>query len=103
VFHRGYEGQSNNEVFIVKSVSQKLGKPLYYLETCDKKENIIGGFYERELTTINSDIFQIEKVLKSRKRGGVVEHFVKWKGYDNRHNSWITFKDITQVLRGRNE
>jgi len=30
------------------------------------------------LTVVNSDIFQIEKVLKSRKRGGVVEHFVKW-------------------------
>ena len=55
------------------------------------------------LTVVNSDIFQIEKVLKSRKRGGVVEHFVKWKGYDNRHNSWITSKDITQVFRGHNE
>ena len=103
VFHRGYEEQSNNEVFIVKSVGQKLGKPLYYLETYDKKEDIIGGFYEHELTAVNSDIFRIEKVLKTRKRGGVVEHFVKWKGYDSRHNSWITSEDITQVFKGHSE
>lgn len=99
VFHRGYNEQSNYEVFLIKSVKQKLGKPLYYLETYDKAEQLLGGFYEHELTAVNSDIFRVEKVLKTRKRGGIVEHFVKWKGYDSGHNSWITSTDITKVFK----
>jgi len=98
VFHRGYDEQSNYEVFVVKSVKRKLGKALYYLETYDKKEGLVGGFYEHELTPVNSDIFRIEKVLKTRRRRGVVEEFVKWKGYDSSHNSWVTSDDITQVF-----
>ena len=103
VFHRGYNEQTNYEVFIIKSVKLKLGKPLYYLETYDKREELVGGFYEHELTPVNSDIFRIEKVLKTRKRGSVVEHFVKWKGYDSGHNSWITSDDITQVFKDQDE
>ena len=103
VFHRGYNEQSNYEVFLIKNVKQKLGKPLYYLETYDKKEEVVGGFYEHELTAVNSDIFRIEKVLKTRKKGGVVEHFVKWKGYDSRHNSWIASGDIAQVFNNQDD
>lgn len=103
VFHRGYNEQSNYEVFIIKSVKQKLGKPLYTLETYDKKELLVGGFYEHELTPVNSDIFRIEQVLKTRKKGGIVEHFVKWKGYDSKHNSWITSDDIAEVFNNQDE
>lgn len=98
VFHRGFKEQSNYEVFTVSNIKVKLGKPLYFLETYDKKNKLVGGFYEHELTPVNSDIFRVEKVIKTRKQGGKVEHFVKWKGYDNSHNSWITSEDITQVF-----
>jgi len=30
------------------------------------------------------DVYKVEKVLKTRKRRGKTEHFVKWKGF----NSW---------------
>jgi len=36
------------------------------------------------------DVYKVEKVLKSRKRGGKREYFVKWKGYDNSFNSWTS-------------
>lgn len=103
VFHRGYKEQSNYEVFLIHSVKTTLKKPLYYLETYDKKEKLIGGFYENELTPVNSDIFRVEKVLKTRRRGGTVEHFVKWKGYNSSHNSWISASDITQTFKTKNE
>ena len=38
----------------------------------------------------NSEKFIIEKVLK--RKGDKL--YVKWKGYDNRFNSWINKKDV---------
>ena len=41
--------------------------------------------YEKELQKTSQKEFRIEKVLK-RKRDKL---YVKWKGHDNRFNSWI--------------
>ena len=100
VFHRGYKEQSKQEVFNIYDIKTKLKKPLYYLETYNKKEKLIGGFYEHEITPVNSDIFKVEKVLKKRKYRGLKQLFVKWKGYDSSHNSWINEKDITNIYNG---
>ena len=51
-------------------------------------EEIIGSFYEKELQKTSQEKFRIEKVLK---RKGDKLH-VKWKGYDNRFDSWIDSK-----------
>ena len=52
-------------------------------------EPIKGRFYEQELQKVTqSDTFIVEKVLKTRKRAGKVEHFVKWRGYADKFNSW---------------
>ena len=48
-------------------------------------EEITGSFYEKELQKTNKKEFKIEKVLKTK--GDKL--YVKWKGYDNRFNSWI--------------
>ena len=96
VFHRGYKEQSNFEVFNIYKIKKTLPKPLYYLETYDKKDKLEGGFYAHEITPVNSDIFRVEKVIKTRQRRGKVEHFVKWKGYSNEHNSWVNDSEITQ-------
>ena len=53
-------------------------------------EEIIGSFYEKELQTTSQKEFRIEKVLK--RKGNKL--YVKWKGYDNRLNSWIDKKDL---------
>ena len=99
VFHRGYKEQSNYEVFNICEVKTTMPKPLYYLETYDKKEKLLGGFYAHEITPVNSDIFRVEKVIKTRKKRGKTEHFVKWKGYDSSHNSWISSSDVVKKFR----
>jgi transposase InsO family protein len=99
-FHRGYKEQSNQEVFNIYKIKTNLPKPLYLLETHDKKEKLIGGFYSHEITPVNSDVFKVEKVLKKRKVKGKVQYFVKWKGYDSSNNSWIDEKDITNTYNG---
>ena len=47
-------------------------------------------FYEKELQKTSQEKFRIEKVLK--RKGDKL--YVKWKGYDNRFNSWINKKDL---------
>ena len=56
--------------------------PVYKLKD-DAGEILDGTFYEPELQKIikNDDVYRLEKVLRKRKRSGVTEYFVKWKGY----------------------
>ena len=54
------------------------------------REEITGGFYEKELQTTSQKEFRIEKVLKRKGH----KLYVKWKGYDNSFNSWIDKKDL---------
>ena len=53
-------------------------------------EEITESFYEKELQKTSQKEFTIEKVLK--RKGDKL--YVKWKGYDNRFNSWIDKKDL---------
>lgn len=56
-------------------------------------ESIKGKFYEQEIQRVekrDDDLFEIEKILKTRKRGSRVEYYVKWKGYPEKFNSWTS-------------
>ena len=64
--------------------------PWTYVINDHDGEEIIGTFYEKELQKTNQKEFRIEKVLK--RKGDQL--YVKWKGYDNSHNSWINKKDF---------
>ncbi|KAI9139736.1 chromo domain-like protein, partial [Paraphysoderma sedebokerense] len=39
-------------------------------------------------------VFEIENILRHRKRGGVIEYRVKWAGYDSSYNQWVPEKDF---------
>ena len=57
------------------------------------REEIVGSFYEKELQKTSQETFRVEKVIKEdkkKKRG-----FVKWSGYPEKFNSWITLKWIS--------
>ena len=53
-----------------------------------------GAFYENELTKIDLDLFDVERVLKRRTRRGVPQVLVKWVGYNAIFNSWIPAADL---------
>ena len=56
-------------------------------------EQIQGTFYEQELQKSHQDTFRIEKVLKSKGN----KLFVKWLGYPDTFNSWISKSDVVSL------
>ena len=99
VFSRGFKPTTNFEVFRIARVKNNLPIPLYILEEYDSSSEILGGFYGFELTSVNSDIFRVEKVLKKKKEKGRKKLFVKWKGFSEKYNSWINESDIVRVFQ----
>lgn len=84
IFEKGYMPNWTTELFKVSKV--KITNPVTYLLEDLEGSPIKGAFYEAELQqTKQPDLYLVEKVL--RKRGNKV--YVKWLGFDNRHNSWI--------------
>lgn len=96
-FSRGYEEQSNEEIFRIHKIKTNMPIPMYVLSDYDGTEVIRGSFYSNELVKMNEkEDFKIERVLRRRKRNGVNELFVKWKGWPDKYNQWISEDDVTQ-------
>lgn len=90
IFEKGYLPKWSDEVFVIAEC--KMRKPPVYVIKDQMGEIIDGIFYEPELQKIEKidDVYVVEKIIKSRKRSGKTEHFVKWKGYPTKFNSWVT-------------
>ena len=91
-FQKGYRENWTEEVFKVHD-RYPTDPPTYGL-TDYGGEKIKGKFYTEELQKVVKDVFRVEKVLKTRRRAGKIEYFVKWLGYPIKFNSWVT--DINQ-------
>ena len=78
-FAKGYEGNWSYEIFTIIKVINRI-PPVFIIKDFDGKE-IEGVFYAKELQKVtkkDDSFWQIEKVLKMRKRNGAKEYFVKW-------------------------
>ena len=63
-----------------------------------KGDPIEGSFYEAELQKSMQDVYRIEKIIKKRSaKDGSKEALVKWKGYDNKFNSWVPLTDLKRL------
>lgn len=95
-FARGYDEYWTREVFKVVSIKQ-FENPVVYVLSDLLDERVKGTYYEDELQLIDHDPdaeFEIEKVLNTRRRRGVVEKLVKWRGYPEKFNQWIPARNI---------
>ena len=64
--------------------------PVTYGLIDESGEGIRGMFYEPELQKVKAkDVYKIERVIKTRKRKGKTEYYVKWVGYPDKFNSWV--------------
>ena len=76
------------KVFVIRRIKNTV--PWTYVVSDLNGEKITGSFYKKELQKTSQEKFRIEKVLK--RKGDKL--YVKWKGYNNRFNSWIDKKDL---------
>ena len=87
---KGYLLNWTEEVF---SNAQRLRRipPVYRLIEYDGTM-LDGTFYERELQRVQqseTDLFRIEKILKTRGKGKNEQYLVRWSGWQSKYNQWI--------------
>ena len=90
VFDKGYTPNWTEELFVIDKVN--LTKPVTYNVVDLLGEKVEGSFYEKELQKAKQQTFRIEKVVKYDKKKK--KALVKWKGYSDKFNSWVNFKDL---------
>jgi hypothetical protein len=92
-FGRSFHPNYTDELFRITKVNPT-NPPSYRIE--DLEGNKISGiFYAPDLVKTTLDTtHRIAEVLRTRKRKGVVEHFVRWVGYSDKYNSWIKDSDL---------
>jgi hypothetical protein len=90
IFEKGFLQNWTTELYSV--VERHVSNPPTYSLKDLLGEEIKGRFYEQELQKVvkTDDVYIVDKVLKTRKRNGQLEHFVKWQGYDDKFNSWTS-------------
>lgn len=89
-FDKGYIPNWSAEIFKIIKINKT--NPTTYLLEDMSGDKIMGGFYREELKkTSLKDVYLVEKILKRDKN----RLFVKWLGFDKKHNSWIDKNQIT--------
>jgi Chromo (CHRromatin Organisation MOdifier) domain len=81
IFDKGYLPNYTYEIFTVSEIKET--NPITYKLKDYNNEEIKGSFYNQELTIYNKkdNVYEVEKILKTRYRNGKKEFLVKWKGY----------------------
>lgn len=96
VFSKGYSPNWTGEVFKIKSIVRRK-PPVYYIVDLEG-EDILGTFYEHELQKVNyNGVYAIDKIIKTRRMGRGVQYLVKWRGFNNTFNSWISSKSVQPI------
>lgn len=99
-FRKAYEGGWTLELFRIVRIDTSRQPPVYILEDL-AGDKIDGYFYEQELSRVHkdltSDVFEIDKVLRSKGSGRKKEYFVSWKGYPKKFNSWVSGKNLVNL------
>ena len=111
-FEKGYAPNFTNEIFSVCNVRTS-SRPITY-KLVDTKGNILEGwFYSQDLSlvkiskagkqtknnkqNVQLDVEQtwaIDQIVDQKKKNGIEYAYVKWKGFNDEHNSWIPTASI---------
>ena len=93
VFDKDYTPNWTEEIFLIKKIQS--ANPIAYKIKDLNNEEIQGSFYEPELLKVTQDIFRIEKVI--RRDYKKKQALVKWLGYSDDSNSWVSLKDLQDL------
>ena len=100
VFDKGYLPNFTEEFFKINKV--QMGRPIVYRLEDLKGEDLLGIFYESELSPYNESeetTYKVEKVLGKKKIKGKDYVLVKYKGWPDKFNEWQP-KENVGVING---
>jgi len=89
-FRKGYLGQWSEEMFEI--ATRLPTSPVTYELRDLAGETIKGRFYEPEIQKVSKsddEQYDIERIIKTRKRDGKIQYLVSWKGYPSKFDSWV--------------
>jgi hypothetical protein len=98
-FTRAYNEQWSYEVFKIKRRFQMQGTPMYKLVDMLVSE-IKGNFYQVELQAVDESedtLWEVEKIIRKRRRNYRTEVLMKWTGYPDGFNGWVDEVDVKNV------
>lgn len=94
-FMRAWSETFSGEIFLISSRHKRNGIPIYKLTDFYGKEEIGGTFYEEEIQSVTPpNKWRVEKILKTRKKRGKVEHLIRWQNFNKSFDSWEKASDI---------
>jgi transposase InsO family protein len=93
-FEKGYLPNWTRELFTVSKVLNT--SPTTYKIEDYNDEEIEGSFYEPELVKFDKqdEVYEVEKILKTRIKNGEKEYLVSWRSYGPEYNSWIPAENL---------
>ena len=98
-FHRSYNEQSQEELFQVIGVDNRMPITMYDIRSWETLEPIIGSFYASELTKVTHREYIIEKIIRRRTYRGERQVLVKWKYYHKSENQWIPEQNVQDAFQ----
>ena len=96
-FQKRYDQIWTEEIFIITHIIR--GAPTVYKLKDQADEALKGTFYPEELQKVaEPDAYRIEKVIRKKKNtDGSVSYLVKWKGYPEKFNSFVSETDLQEL------
>jgi len=96
-FKTGYVGSWSEELFVVGARLHT--SPVTYKFKDLAGDDIKGTDELQFVTKLDDALFDVERIVKTRKRAGKVEYLVKWHGYSDKFNSWVNTLTSSKCVR----
>jgi hypothetical protein len=96
IFQKGYLPNFTDELYTVAKVNAH-SRPITYRLVDSSGEPMLGLFYANELCLVRLDpqhTYEVHKIIDQKERDGVLYYYIKWKGKNARHNTWVRASDV---------
>jgi len=100
-FAKASEQNFSTEILGICKIIYRTPRPVYELEDLNKSP-IDGLFYGEELTPVRISkrtVYQIDKILKRRRRRGILEYLVSWRCYPSSFGSWVPASEVKDIVQ----
>lgn len=98
-FEREFMEKFTGELFEIKSRFLKQNIPMYKVRDLNGQD-LTGSFYQAELQRVQKPedtVWEIEKILRKKRRGNETYVLVKWLNFPRSFNSWIPESDVRDL------